>query len=485
MTTRLKAAPSAQWLIAASEQSLDWKRALGELIDNAFDAGASTIQIGFKKNALEVSDDGNGCDDLAKMLTLGKHFRQSSTSLGRYGIGLKEAALWIGGVTAETTLTTSPELVLETVHNGIKRGISINWFVTSQSPDWDYGEVSVTPATHGARGTKLLFRGVKHRTPDGERWRRLVEDIGYLYSPAIKQGKRILLSRVNAGTDEAPRLRMPELFPGHIDTSIAIGKRKARVFVGMVRNPQENTRPGITYMHGFRVILENTGLGCGDASTRRVWGFVELKEGWRLSKNKDDIGSDKDELGAAVYGACKSLLDKIAADDATVKSAAFATSLTEALRGLFGAPDKKAFRDKGDKSGSIEPIHGPKKHKKARKLQPGERIAQEMRGGKLRVEFAPSPPDDVSVGRVDPAGERVILHENHPYVQKIRAGQNHDAGFLLVLSLVVGHDSALGPNGQRLIPGIAELQFEDRFAAGLGDVLSRADSGAFALPKAA
>ena len=57
--------------LALKNSNLTWTAALGELCDNAFDANATRVVVAFKtKKSLSVSDDGRGCDDVKRMLTI-------------------------------------------------------------------------------------------------------------------------------------------------------------------------------------------------------------------------------------------------------------------------------------------------------------------------------------------------------------------------------------------------------------------------------
>jgi hypothetical protein len=254
------------------------------------------------------------------------------------------------------------------------------------------------------------------------------------------------------------------------------------VFVGLVEKPEDNRRAGITYYHKWRVIIPATALGCKDVNIGRVCGFVNLDTGWQLSKNKDDISDNKEELADAVYEACKELFAKASAEDSVVKSAAFASQITDAIRGVFATPDSKAKRERGEKKGTVDPVDGPRKHKRARKLQPGEKIAQEIRAGKIRVDFRSAPDGDDSIGKVDAAGDRVIIHTTHPAIAEIQRRFDHRAALVIAVSLIVNHATTSGPSGQTLLPVIADAAMESQFIVGISEVLRRANTASFQIP---
>ena len=88
--------PTTQTLTALRRQNITWHDMLGELIDNSLDAGATRVGIRFHGRNLVVTDNGSGCTDISKMLTLGSHQHLDTTKLGRYGVGLKDVStnLW-------------------------------------------------------------------------------------------------------------------------------------------------------------------------------------------------------------------------------------------------------------------------------------------------------------------------------------------------------------------------------------------------------
>jgi sensor histidine kinase regulating citrate/malate metabolism len=79
--------PDTSLIQSWANQLIHWSTILGELIDNAFDAGATRIRLTLGKDRLRIEDNGVGCPDRARMLTAGKHTRHESTRLGRCGRG--------------------------------------------------------------------------------------------------------------------------------------------------------------------------------------------------------------------------------------------------------------------------------------------------------------------------------------------------------------------------------------------------------------
>jgi hypothetical protein len=63
------------------------------------------------------------------------------------------------------------------------------------------------------------------------------------------------------------------------------------------RRGQTNPKPGLQYVFRHRVVLPTSPLGCEDHGTGRIFGWVILGDGWRLTKNKNDLAELKDEIG--------------------------------------------------------------------------------------------------------------------------------------------------------------------------------------------
>jgi K+-sensing histidine kinase KdpD len=95
-----EAPPSTAILTATrSDSNMYLWKALAEIIDNAFDHRATEviIQSSDDSTTLTIEDNGDGCSDANRMVQLGSHFRnvKSGNAIGRYGIGLKEASVWL------------------------------------------------------------------------------------------------------------------------------------------------------------------------------------------------------------------------------------------------------------------------------------------------------------------------------------------------------------------------------------------------------
>lgn len=422
MNNEIHFAPDVQGMITATRAKYyEWTHILGELIDNAFDAGATRVEVALDGRELTVDDDGNGCDDIARMLTMGRHDRKQTTRLGRYGVGLKDAAWWVGGPTR-----------IITHHAGKRHTIRIAWDALA---GWSAPMPSVADAEDGKRGTRIRFEEMAktRRFPDGKNLDRMLGELAFIYSPALKNGKQIVFRRGNKPPVLLQRYELPRLAET-IDTTIQVEGKSARVFVGIVADGVENPRPGISYTHAFRVITHGA-LGCGGLGSSRIAGWVSLGDGWTLARNKDDVTAYKDELGEAVFAAIRSLVEKASSQALTIKSQSLAEGLTSRFRGIVGGTEEnsKAKRESPkNPTGSNQPTGNGKPHKKARRTQPGTRI-RDAKAGHFRIDFKPCV--DGAIGEVEIDGRVIWLADNHITVQ--RAKNENDERSLLVLAVTL------------------------------------------------
>ena len=407
----------------ARARDILWVHVLGELIDNSFDHHATRVVISINGRDLVVEDDGDGCGDMEQMLTMGRH-KKSGPRLGRYGVGLKDAAWWVGGPTR-----------IETCHGGNLHAIVLDW---DRMESWSSPSLRVEKSDR--RGTKIRFESMsKHRPfPVGERLRSMLDELAFIYSPAIKNGRQIVFRRGKREPDLLKRFELPTL-TNVVDTTITVDGKTARVYAGIVPDGVENSRPGLAYTHLFRVLFNNA-LGCKGVAARHIAGWVSLDGGWTLTRNKDGISAHKAELGAAVETAIASVIAHASGRALVMRSQLLSADLTSAFRGLVDASseagaDARAKRSKPKSlTGSITPSGNGSKHKRAKNEQAGSTFeSKRKRAGKFDIGFKPLA--DGSIGEVDRDGGVIWLAENHPVVEKATRDEVRDT--LLVIAVML------------------------------------------------
>jgi hypothetical protein len=455
--------PDGALLNSLANANHTWWIVLAEWIDNAFDANAKTISIEFAKNLLRLVDDGDGCADPTDMIRLGAHSKHASTGLGRYGIGGKEAALWVGGINSIVDIST--------IKGGHRRTLSLPWAEYQQK--WEIEEPSDYQAKPGEIGTEITVTPTK-KPPSGNDWKNLLERLGYLYSAALKQGRQIKFKRSTKGSEWEPLLgwRFPKVQGEIIDTTIRVhGKLTARVYCGVVRQGEANPRAGFTYHHKWRVIEQASGNGCGDYGPAHMCGFVELDGSWPLKKNKDGIRDEEaNALYAAVEETARPVLERAKQIGTELSSVRFETATSDQLNALLAPHQKrKAKRDrtKKEKPGTKHATGTGAKHTKAANEQDGTTFPRKSGGYKVCYDH---------IGEADRIGQvkapnSVILNLDNAMVFRIRQDQDIRAAVILAANLI-GAEHCYAPNAQPLLPGIQVGTSTEDFAKAVGTILS-------------
>lgn len=441
--------PSGEILKSIANEGLTWFTALSELIDNAFDANAQhvVVEVGKpkpKEKGLEflvIQDDGDGCADLIDMVCLGNHVPHRSTQLGRYGIGAKNAMLWIGdeGSTA----------IVESTRGGKTRMLTCKW--KEYGKHWEIPDdaMSECVASVGQRGTTITLQNCERRWPgDGKPLEKLTEDLGYHYSRAIKDGRQVQIRRIGRGGVRVLQAWTPPPLTDVVDTTIMVDGRSARVHAGIVKDGHANPKPGITYSHGFRVVLKYCALGCGDLPYGNVCGVVELDRSWHLTKNKDDIARHKEELGDAVFAVLHAMLEKAHKRGHQIQCSKFDQDINAALNEVCGKPEATAARKPGkEKPGTVKPVGTGRKAKRAERDQSGN--AFKRRASRLTLTFGNL---GAERGFGEASGNNIILNEADPWIAKMRKEQNRDLVLHAAFQILAVHKCSERPPNQTNIP---------------------------------
>jgi hypothetical protein len=438
--------PGPSILYAYCHSDLGWKQATAELIDNAFDAEAQTVSISFhggttNTSRMTIVDDGTGFEDPTLLGKLGQRKSHKTTKSGCYGVGAKDAALWVGGENSRLSVVSN--------HGGKRRSLVIDWQRLSAGvwliPD---SELAVCNSDPGERGTKVSIAPTIHRLPEGVRWTEYIDYLGYTYGPAIRQGRQITVRRSNGQPFPIRPYELPKFESGHIETEIEVLGKRAKVTAGIVAPGVPNRRSGITYAHEFRVIKSASGYGCGAFDFSRIAGVVDLTSGWTFTKNKNDISRNKDELFEAVFRVLEPLLKRAEVEGQRLESAQFDRDVDALLNEtVFGAnKDRKAIRENGNGSGTKRTTGNGAKHKRAKRDQEGSSFLDKATRGGLRITYYDDVDDDGHIGRFSPP-RTIQLNTAHAFVRAARQ-QNPMAivaiaAPLIVSGLLVGEQPAL------------------------------------------
>lgn len=119
-TERIKITPRVKILTTLRNSGYDNNSAIGDIVDNSIDAGAKNIWIDIvSKHEISVSDDATGMSEerLVEAMALGSETdKNSGTTLGRFGFGMKTASLSLGRCL--TVITKQPNSgIVTAVHD--------------------------------------------------------------------------------------------------------------------------------------------------------------------------------------------------------------------------------------------------------------------------------------------------------------------------------------------------------------------------------
>lgn len=415
--------PLPHVLLSMGAQNLPWWKALGELVDNSFDAKANRVQIVASGRTVAVVDDGRGMPDVAMAITMGGHRSQSDHALGRYGVGLKDA--W---------RSAGERIEVTTVRGGVRSYLDFSVeAIVVDGRNWKLPKPITTEANEKP-GTKIVLhlRDGKNK-PGSDAWSVLA----WAFTPALLTGRQI-----TQGNGKTMKPLSPCKFPPLSDAvreSFEVCGKQVKIEIGMLAPGERIERGPFWIQYGHRNIVHSA-IGVGEYSDEGLAGTIVLGEGWKLTKNKDDFDDHKDELAEAIYGRIKPLLVKASQLTQDIET----TALTTEIAGFLNAAIT-AKREKRDSTrelvGSILPAASGKKRRKAKQVH------EHLPGG---VETAASAPrrgfslswfhdEDRDIGEYDYPANRIRLNLAHPFVAQMKAEKNKMALYAIASAVLCDH----------------------------------------------
>ena len=290
---------------------------LGEFIDNSLSehkGNAQFVRIGWinwrGQKAIGVYDDGDGMPDINMLFKLGASSTYNTEDIGLFGVGATNSAIWLADA-----------MFAATIHNGRYYQHHVSWSDALKAGEW--------PAGYEGRGTPVekanmpaaverVFEGRKRGTVitlAGLRQMRILptsleRDLGITFAPALRAGRRILLTPKGKDSIEVKPFQPPELtdvieisdiVEGHDEDGNSVPLR----WTGRGGISQDVTDDLNSTFIGFahRVIERTRDPFAGyDAPT--IYAEVDLASEWKysLSDNKDKITHNRDALMAWAEG---------------------------------------------------------------------------------------------------------------------------------------------------------------------------------------
>jgi hypothetical protein len=411
--------PDTRELRAMHNRKFLWRSALGELIDNAFDAGANCVRLTFESHRLTVADDGHGFKDLLGSIRRGGRFNYSTTELGRYGVGLKDTATWLWGDTSIATL-----------NGGRLRSMSVNWEKICTSGRWIYPapleharEKSGAMGIFSNSGSVICFANHVRPLPDEKQLR---ESLAFTYFPALTQGRQVVFS-FRGKAQPLQAFKVPPLETA-IERELIVEGKRVVLLAGTVSAGHENPRPGFNIAHAFRII-DSTEEGCEGYLTSRFFALVRLGDGWQLTTNKESISRGAEPLFRELRAACEPILRRAGDQALTLHSTGLSNEIGETLNDAI-LHSVKEKRSPGDSRGTHDAtgLGGPRIT--ATNVQPGDKSLRSARsgstrnrGGRVSVEFDETTESRV-VGKIQsqgPGAIKVFLFAKHPSIAAMRS----------------------------------------------------------------
>jgi hypothetical protein len=275
--------------------NLTLAKAEAEVVDNSLDAGAKVVKIIINKELglLTVSDDGVGCVEMEALMKMGER-AAFEDAIGRYGIGLKEAAIWLS---SETTIISA---------NGKERLVAeVNWGQLMRTGRWD-NAWDCDPSTDPP-GTSISFKLLENRIK-GQAVRSAKTALAVLFSPGLRAGRQILFDGVALEPDPVTDPPLEDV----IEHRGQFEGKPYRLRAGLLAEPTPDAGYWIVFRH--RVIDDRVMAGCGGYNPSRFFGYLDLSEQaggerWSLDLLKHGF-DERDELLEQLFPVVEPLLKK-------------------------------------------------------------------------------------------------------------------------------------------------------------------------------
>lgn len=435
-------------------------RAIAELIDNSFDAGANRVSIDFdvKSRCLTVTDDGSGCKDPEVMAKLGGSFRQAKTgiALGRYGIGLKEASVWL-----------CDRMSITSAHEGGGWRVVVDWKKIQETKVW------AVPVDRGgefkSRGVCIELDAIRPNTKPVSHETR--QSLSETFRPAILSGRQIVVEGKPIEALDLPALK------DSADEDLSFDGKSYNVKYGI--KSSASSAYGWTIAYGHRVLVTNyTKAGFAEYSPTRFYGYLTLydtgENKWSLNRFKDGFDGI-DALLDSLTPRIQPLLEKAEAEgmDLEIKSAI--GQVESELNRAFGKRIQEKRPGCAGEEGTVEAKKTGRRRIEARNVDPTQPGSVAINGGRFtKFRVLLDWDQDESIGTCMPQGKLLSIHLNPNHIRFVNAESRTQAMLETAVSLLCGY-AAFNGNEQLLMQfasdGEAQATF-DGFRSTLSNVLA-------------
>lgn len=408
--------PDLHMMESRKHDKLGWPAALSELIDNSFDAGATRVEIEIAGRRLTVSDDGIGTTDIPSMVRFGSHRRHKTTSLGTYGVGLKDAWLYL-----------SNRIEINSVCDGVRSRLSVDYAKDLQKVDGKWvGPDPVTEESVGAKsGTAISFDPLhaSRKKPLDETF----EKLGFTFMPALLDGRQIVAA-IGKNRKLVKPYKIPAMAPS-VDDTFEIDGKQVSISIGVATSDATIRQPGFCLCYGHRV-LNLTTIGTGQYTASRMVGKIMLGPNWKLTPHKDDLSDYSEQLEDEIFRRIEPLLQSAEKLGEDIASNLLRTELEDDLNcALRGAKAKEKRNPSGDSEGSIAPKHTGRTRAKAEKFDetlPGSvDVGTGRRKRGIKLDWCTIEPE--RIGCCDQLSSTVSLNVANDFIAHAKATNNREA----------------------------------------------------------
>ena len=445
--------PTTHLIQSIMSQKMDWWKALAELVDNGFDAGATAVQIETSAQHLVVTDNGSGVRDVDCLLTLGQHAEKPS-SIGIYGVGCKDA--W---------LSCADVMHVDSVCDGqrIRGTYDIKDII---SRNFDYDEPSVTAADQKQSYTRLRFDLRPSKNPPSK---VAFDKLGWAFTPAIQQGYAIVIKQRRGAVAMSP-CPLPEL-TDVVDDTFSVDGRSVSIRIGLTDGTPVMNGP-LWLVFGHRII-SGTSLGTGSYGIRNIAGTITLAPEWKecLTKHKDDLTIDTADLEDAIFSRIQPLLEEAQQISETFESTLLTNELTDMLNTAVDKTNKQGTgkrRKTKEQDGTVEPKDSGRKHSFAERVNENSGDVKERespptkRRRGIHIKWY-SDHEKAKLGWFDSVANCVVLNDQNRFIESRRPLADR-TGIVCTAIAVIADYQARNPNGKPVLQ-FSYSSFADAYGA--------------------
>lgn len=445
-------APKAHILESMQSQNIPWWTRISELIDNSFDASATRVQISFDNRALSVVDDGIGVANLLAVVTLGKHDSHRRRGLGRYGIGAKDAWLVTGDV-----------IQIRSTHNGIERSLRVDRRELIKD-NWECADPT-EKHTGEQSGTSIMIPIKGASVPS---WQNMSDRLGWVFRPALLEGKQIVFRSGSKTTPLAPR-SLPAM-TDVVSDSFAVGGRSVSIEIGIMK-PGEKHMFGPFWVEYRHRMIKDSSIGAAGRAIGKLAGRIVLGEGWTLSKNKDSLIDNEDDLAFEIHERIKHLLTKCELEAEQFETDLLRMELESAFNQSIEAAQRESRISATRETGTVRSAFTGRKRRNASKISdnPGSVGAERQKPRRgFSIAFVEEESD--LFGKFDTLGKTVVLNLLHTVIRQAR-DENNIQSLKSYASVIIANHQAGTDGGKQRLLACAQGDFLGAYVALISSII--------------